>query len=55
MKFKGRSSLKQYLPKKPVKCGFKVWVWADSNEYVCDLDVYTGSAGCPEKNLGRRL
>ena len=34
--FKGRSSLKQYLPLKPVKHGFKVWVRADStNGYIC--------------------
>lgn len=28
--FKGRSSMKQYVPKKPVKRGFKVWVRADA-------------------------
>ena len=56
IKFKGRSSLKQYLPKKPIKCGFKVWVQADSNNgYVCDLNVYTGSAGSPEQNLGEKV
>ena len=26
VKYKGRSSLKQYLPMKPIKRGFKVWV-----------------------------
>ena len=30
IKFQGRSSLKQYIPKKPVKCGIKVWVLEDS-------------------------
>ena len=41
--FKGRSSLKQYLPLKPVKHGVKVWVRADStNGYICDFSVYTG-------------
>ena len=29
--FQGRSSLKQYLPKKPVKRGIKVWCLADSS------------------------
>ena len=29
--FKGRSSLKQYVPLKPVRRGFKIWVKADSN------------------------
>ena len=30
IKFQGRSSLKQYMPKKPVKHGIKVWVLGDS-------------------------
>ena len=35
--------MKQYLPMKPVKRGFKVWVRADSvNGYFCDFNVYTG-------------
>ena len=43
VKFKGRSFLKQYLPMKPIKCGFKVWVRADSqNGYLCNFDIYTG-------------
>ena len=55
--FKGRSSLKQYLPKKPVKRGFKVWVRADSvNGYVCDFQVYTGKDGeNAEKDLGPKV
>ena len=53
IKFKGRSSIEQYLPKKPVKRGFKVWVRADSiNGYTCDFDVYTGKQDAPQKNLG---
>ena len=44
--FKGRSSLKQYLPMKPVKRGFKIWVCADShNSYVCEFECYTGRIG----------
>ena len=43
--FKGRSSMKQYLPLKPVKRGFKVWVLADAhNGYVSQLEVYTGKS-----------
>ena len=43
IKFKGRSSMKQYMPKKPTKRGFKVWVRSDSyNGYVCDYEFYTG-------------
>ena len=41
--FKGRSIMKQYLPKKPVKRGFKVWVRADAvSGCVGEFDVYTG-------------
>ena len=44
--FKGRSSMKQYLPMKPVKHGFKVWVRANShNGCVCELECYTGCKG----------
>ena len=41
--FKERSTMKQYLLKKPVKRGFKVWVRADAvSGYVSKLDMYTG-------------
>ena len=41
IKFQGRSSLKQYLPKKPTKRGIKVWVLADSkNGYFSNFQVY---------------
>ena len=46
IKFKGRSSMKQYMPKKTTKRGFKVWVRADStNGYVSDFKFYTGKRG----------
>lgn len=42
-KFKGRSSLKQYLPLKPVKRGVKSWVRCDSKTgYTYDLNIYSG-------------
>ena len=35
--------MKQYLPKKPVKRGFKVWVRAEAQTgFFCDFQVYTG-------------
>ena len=44
--FKGRSSIKQYMPKKPTKHGFKVWIRADSKSgYVFQLECYTGRQG----------
>ena len=55
--FKGQSSMKQYVPLKPVKRGFKVWAMADSlNGYLYDFNVYTGaSGGDRETGLGERL
>ena len=49
--FKGRSSLKQYLPMKPTKRGFKIWCLCDSsNGYVYRITVYTGASS--EKDSG---
>ena len=55
--FKGRSSLKQYMPKKPVKRGIKVWMLADAtNGYVSSFEVYTGKKkDSVEKGLGARV
>ena len=55
--FKGRSSLKQYIPNKPVKRGIKVWMLADAvNGYVTNFEVYKGKEGStPEKGLGSRV
>ena len=57
IKFTGRSSLKQYMPMKPVKRGIKVWVLADShNGYFSKFQVYTGKQdGVVEKGLGARV
>ncbi|CAB3246685.1 unnamed protein product [Arctia plantaginis] len=43
VKFKGRSTLKQYLPNKPIKRGFKIWARCDSSTgYLFEFEVYTG-------------
>lgn len=42
VKFKGRSSLKQYLKDKPTKRGFKIWMLCDSKGYNSRFEVYTG-------------
>ena len=56
IKFKGRSAMKQYLPLKPTKRGFKVWVRADSViGYISDFEVYTGKSDAPEKYLGEKV
>ena len=42
--FKGRHSIKQYMPLKPVKRGFKLWIGADAlSGYVYQFDVYSPS------------
>lgn len=42
--FKGRSSMKQYMPMKPIKRGYKVWCLADSKTgYIIKFSVYTGN------------
>ena len=43
VKLKGRSTLKQYLPLKPIKRGVKIWERCDAKTgYVYDLNVYSG-------------
>ena len=45
VKFKGRSTLKQYQPLKSIKRGFKVWCRADSTSgYIDNFVVYTGKS-----------
>uniref|UniRef100_A0A667WLN7 PiggyBac transposable element-derived protein domain-containing protein n=1 Tax=Myripristis murdjan TaxID=586833 RepID=A0A667WLN7_9TELE len=40
--FKGRSSLKQYIPKKPHKWGYKIFVLCDTKGLVHSFDIFTG-------------
>nr|XP_050033781.1 piggyBac transposable element-derived protein 2-like [Dermacentor andersoni] len=40
--FKGRSSLKQYVPSKPHKWGYKIFVLCDTHGLVSDFSIYTG-------------
>lgn len=56
IKFKGRSSLRQYMPMKPTKRGYKVWIRADSTGYVSEFQIYTGKVDAGvEKKLGHRV
>lgn len=55
IKFKGRSSLKQYMPKKPIKRGYKMWMLADKSGYCLRFDLYTGKTDAQEKCLGTRV
>ena len=52
-KFKGRSSMRQYLNMKPTKWGFKWWFrCTGSNGYLYELYLYLGRKQNVEVNLG---
>ncbi|CAF1152749.1 unnamed protein product [Adineta steineri] len=56
VKFKGRCSLKQYVPMKPIKRGFKIWVLADSaNGYMYDFQIYKGKDTDRTTSLGEHV
>lgn len=56
IKFKGKSSLKQYLPMKPIKRGYKVWCLVDSsNGYLYNFNIYTGKLGKREGTLAESV
>ncbi|CAI6345494.1 unnamed protein product [Macrosiphum euphorbiae] len=40
--FKGRSSMKQYNPMKPIKRGYKIWCMSDQNGYIKKFKIYQG-------------
>ena len=51
--FKGRSSLKQYMPMKPTKRGYKIWCLCDShNGFMSNFEVYTGASGTSVRDEG---
>ncbi|KAF2366344.1 PiggyBac transposable element-derived protein [Trinorchestia longiramus] len=56
-KFKGRSSLRQYMPMKPVKRGIKTWVRSDAKTgYVYDANIYhVKDNELVERTLGERV
>lgn len=56
IKFKGRNSLKQYMPKKPTKRGYKVWMMCAQSGYCLDFNIYTGKQGSNvETDLGGKI
>ncbi|CAI6354194.1 unnamed protein product [Macrosiphum euphorbiae] len=54
-KFKGRSTMKQYMPMKPIKRGYKIWVRADQNGFISEFEIYTGKTDSVESSLGKRV
>ena len=56
--FRGRSSLRQYMPAKPTKYGIKVWsLSVAQNGYCSDFAVYLGKPenGKRETDLGKKV
>ncbi|XP_045453460.1 piggyBac transposable element-derived protein 4-like [Melitaea cinxia] len=55
--FKGRSSMKQYMPLKPIKRGYKVWCRCDSKTgYLYEFYIYTGKSETgTEEGLGSKV
>lgn len=56
--FKARSSLKQYMPLKPIKRGYKIWCRADSEDgYPIQFQIYEGkdSKRPPDVTLGEHV
>jgi hypothetical protein len=49
--FKGRSQIKQYIPQKPTKWGYKIWCLVSSN-YLLAFEIYEGKTSSVERNLG---
>lgn len=45
--FKGHHSLKMYMPKKPTKWGYKLWVRAGVSGYVYDFEISGGNTKGP--------
>ena len=56
-KFKAKSSIKQYMPMKPVKRGIKLWTRCDAKTgYVYDTRIYCGKEdSCQQGTLGERV
>lgn len=58
--FKGRNSMKEYNPMKPIKRGYKIWCIADMKGYMLNFDIYQGRNEVLEKEfenygLGERV
>ena len=55
--FKGRSSIKQFMPLKPIKRGYKIWCLCVSiNGLAYDIEVYLGATGSgTEGSLGEKV
>ena len=56
VKFKGRSSMKQYIKQKPIQWDLKFWLRCDSKTgYLYQLDLYFEKKGSFEQQLGEHV
>lgn len=56
VRFKGRSVMKQYMPMKPIKRGFKIWCASCSCcGYLLKFQMYTGKESSQEHGLAHRV
>ena len=54
--YKGHSTMKQYMPNKPTKRGYKVWCICDArNGYILFFKIYTGAGETTEYGLGETV
>jgi hypothetical protein len=55
IKFKGQHHAKMYMPKKPIKWGFKLWILAEPGTgYALRVEVYEGKARDPVRIAARQ-
>jgi len=56
VRFKGRSTLKQYMPMKPIKRGFKIWCASCACcGYLLAFQIYAGKESQQERGLAHRV
>jgi len=55
IKFKGRSTMKQYMPMKPIKKRYKIWVRAEQTGFISEFEIYTGKTDSVESSLEKRV
>jgi len=56
VRFKGRSTLKQYMPMKPIKRGFKIWCASCACcGYLLTFQIYSGKESQHERGLAHRV
>ena len=56
VKFKGQHVMKQYMPMKPIKQGFKMWCRNDSTTgYLFQFDMYGGKQESNVRSFGENV